>query len=86
MLNPPLFSSSLLTTTPLHSTMLFLLACPLEGRLNFTDILVKGGDYKVEEIAGAQFVLENGGSVELLPYEEGFSTTGTIKKIVNNEQ
>jgi len=45
------------------------------------DILVKGGDYKVEEIAGAEYILSHGGSVEILPFEEGFSTTGMIQRI-----
>jgi D-beta-D-heptose 7-phosphate kinase/D-beta-D-heptose 1-phosphate adenosyltransferase len=47
------------------------------------DILVKGGDYKVEEIAGSKEVIANGGRVEILPFKEGCSTTGIIKKIRN---
>ncbi|MBN2690028.1 MAG: bifunctional D-glycero-beta-D-manno-heptose-7-phosphate kinase/D-glycero-beta-D-manno-heptose 1-phosphate adenylyltransferase HldE [Gammaproteobacteria bacterium] len=45
------------------------------------DILVKGGDYKVEEIAGAKHVLENGGEVKILTFVEDNSTTGIINKI-----
>ena len=45
------------------------------------DILAKGGDYKVEEIAGHEVVLENGGSVILVPFIDGFSTTNIIDKI-----
>ena len=45
------------------------------------DILVKGGDYKVEEIAGHELVIENGGSVILVPFIDGFSTTNIIDKI-----
>jgi D-glycero-beta-D-manno-heptose 1-phosphate adenylyltransferase len=45
------------------------------------DFLVKGGDYKVEEIAGAKEVLEAGGKVIINPIIEGFSTTGIIKKL-----
>ena len=45
------------------------------------DILAKGGDYKVEEIAGHEVVLENGGSVILVPFIDGFSTTNIEEKI-----
>lgn len=45
------------------------------------DVLVKGADYKVEQIAGADFVLNNGGQVELIPFLEGFSTTSLIEKM-----
>lgn len=42
------------------------------------EILVKGGDYKVEEIAGHKQVLANGGKVEILQFEDGCSTTAII--------
>jgi D-beta-D-heptose 7-phosphate kinase / D-beta-D-heptose 1-phosphate adenosyltransferase len=45
------------------------------------DVLVKGGDYKVHEIAGADFVLKNAGEVTIIPFEQGFSTTATIMRI-----
>jgi D-beta-D-heptose 7-phosphate kinase/D-beta-D-heptose 1-phosphate adenosyltransferase len=45
------------------------------------DVLVKGGDYKVEDIAGAKEVLENGGRVVINPIVEGFSTTAIINKM-----
>lgn len=45
------------------------------------DILVKGGDYKVEEIAGHKEVLANGGQVTILPFTPGFSTTNIVKRI-----
>lgn len=45
------------------------------------DVLVKGGDYKVEDIAGAQEVLSWGGRVVINPILPGHSTTGTIEKI-----
>jgi D-beta-D-heptose 7-phosphate kinase / D-beta-D-heptose 1-phosphate adenosyltransferase len=44
------------------------------------DVLVKGGDYKVEEIAGADFVLAQGGQVEVLSFLNGCSTSNVIKK------
>lgn len=43
--------------------------------------LFKGADYTLEEIAGARYVIENGGTVELIDYIEGCSTTNIIKKI-----
>jgi D-glycero-beta-D-manno-heptose 1-phosphate adenylyltransferase len=45
------------------------------------DVLVKGGDYTVEQIAGAKEVLANGGRVEIVPLLPGFSTTGIIEKM-----
>ncbi len=48
------------------------------------DVLVKGGDYKVDEIAGADFVLANGGAVEVLEFVNGCSTSNVIEKIQSN--
>lgn len=45
------------------------------------DILVKGGDYQVNQIAGSKEVLENGGQVIILDFKEGRSTTSLINKI-----
>jgi rfaE bifunctional protein nucleotidyltransferase chain/domain len=45
------------------------------------DVIVKGGDYTVEQIAGAKEVLEYGGRVIINPIVEGFSTTGILEKI-----
>ena len=44
-------------------------------------ILVKGGDWKEEEIIGADVVRKAGGEVRRIPYISGFSTTDLIKKI-----
>ena len=44
------------------------------------EVLVKGADYKKEDIVGAEFVETNGGRVELVPFVEGYSTTNIIKK------
>ena len=46
------------------------------------DILVKGADYKVEQIAGAEAVLKNGGQVIPIELTPGRSTSELIKKIV----
>lgn len=48
------------------------------------DILVKGGDYQVEQIAGGEEVIANGGSVKVLHFEEGVSTTAIIEQIVGH--
>ena len=47
------------------------------------EVLVKGGDYKVEEIAGAREVISWGGKVVLNPIVEGYSTTSIINKLQN---
>jgi rfaE bifunctional protein nucleotidyltransferase chain/domain len=44
-------------------------------------ILVKGGDYTVDTIVGAPFILNNGGTVEVIPFVEGYSTSGLISRI-----
>lgn len=45
------------------------------------DVLVKGGDYKAEDIAGARDVLQNGGEVRILAYREGQSSSRIIDKL-----
>jgi len=45
------------------------------------DVLVKGGDYTIEQIAGSKEVIANGGSVVINKIVEGFSTTNIIHKI-----
>ncbi|AXH64201.1 MULTISPECIES: bifunctional D-glycero-beta-D-manno-heptose-7-phosphate kinase/D-glycero-beta-D-manno-heptose 1-phosphate adenylyltransferase HldE [Providencia] len=46
------------------------------------DILVKGGDYRPEEIAGSAEVWAAGGEVKVLNFEDGISTTNIIKNIM----
>jgi D-beta-D-heptose 7-phosphate kinase / D-beta-D-heptose 1-phosphate adenosyltransferase len=46
------------------------------------DVLVKGGDWAVEEIIGRDIVETNGGRVYSIPYIEGASTTGIIERIL----
>ena len=43
------------------------------------DVLVKGGDYTIDQIVGAKEVMTNGGEVKIIPILEGFSTTGIIE-------
>lgn len=46
------------------------------------DILVKGGDWKIEEIIGSDIVIKNGGKVKSLKYFPTSSTSNIIKKII----
>lgn len=45
------------------------------------DVLVKGGDYTIDEIVGAKEVIANGGRVVINPIVPGFSTSRLIEKI-----
>lgn len=49
------------------------------------DVLVKGGDWKPEQIVGGDFVRSYGGEVISLPFLEGYSTTSLEQKIVRNQ-
>jgi D-beta-D-heptose 7-phosphate kinase/D-beta-D-heptose 1-phosphate adenosyltransferase len=46
------------------------------------DVLVKGGDYKEADVVGGEVVRDHGGTVEILPFKEGFSTTAIEEKIL----
>lgn len=48
------------------------------------DVLVKGGDYKPDEIAGSKEVIANGGRVELISLVPDISTSSLIKKVSGN--
>ncbi|MFD2191373.1 bifunctional D-glycero-beta-D-manno-heptose-7-phosphate kinase/D-glycero-beta-D-manno-heptose 1-phosphate adenylyltransferase HldE [Pistricoccus aurantiacus] len=50
------------------------------------DVLVKGGDYRPEDIAGGEAVIENGGDVRVLGFEDGVSTTSMISTILDRER
>jgi len=45
------------------------------------DVLVKGKDYTIDQIVGADVVLQHGGKVETIELVEGFSTSSLIEKI-----
>ncbi|HPH36662.1 MAG TPA: D-glycero-beta-D-manno-heptose 1-phosphate adenylyltransferase [Sediminibacterium sp.] len=45
------------------------------------DVIVKGGDYTIDQIVGSKEVIANGGRVVINPIVEGFSTTGIIAQI-----
>ena len=47
------------------------------------DVLVKGGDYSVDEIVGNELVSSAGGQVLTVPFVKGFSSTNFIDKIIN---
>ncbi len=50
------------------------------------DVLVKGGDYSVDEITGSDTVQANGGRVEVIKFIENCSTSNMIDKIVNKQK
>jgi D-beta-D-heptose 7-phosphate kinase/D-beta-D-heptose 1-phosphate adenosyltransferase len=56
--------------TPLHAIEVLL-----------PDVLVKGGDWKEEDIVGADVVRAGGGLVKSIPFEAGFSTTALLERI-----
>jgi len=45
------------------------------------DVLVKGGDYRPQDIAGGRAVLDNGGEVRVLTFRDGHSTSNIIDKL-----
>ncbi|MEQ7869285.1 bifunctional D-glycero-beta-D-manno-heptose-7-phosphate kinase/D-glycero-beta-D-manno-heptose 1-phosphate adenylyltransferase HldE [Chromohalobacter salexigens] len=49
------------------------------------DVLVKGGDYRPEDIAGGEAVMAAGGEVRVLNFEDGVSTTAMIDTILDRE-
>ncbi len=49
------------------------------------DLLVKGGDYRPEDIAGGDCVLRNGGQVRVLSYREGNSTSALLARLRDGE-
>ena len=50
------------------------------------DTLVKGGDYNINDIVGAEFVRSYGGEVKTIKILEGFSTTNTINQNKQNKK
>lgn len=45
------------------------------------DIIVKGGDYTVDQVVGAEHVISHGGEVKIVPIVKGYSTSGIIAAI-----
>ncbi|MEM9469129.1 MAG: D-glycero-beta-D-manno-heptose-7-phosphate kinase [Pseudomonadota bacterium] len=54
--------------------------CSIIGHLK-PDLIMKGGDYKVEDLPEAQIALSYGGDVKIMPLYDGYSTTNTIEKM-----
>jgi D-beta-D-heptose 7-phosphate kinase/D-beta-D-heptose 1-phosphate adenosyltransferase len=64
------------------AVVLFEEDTPLELiKVVMPDVLVKGGDYTIEQVVGAKEVIANGGQVIINPILEGFSTTDLINQI-----
>jgi rfaE bifunctional protein nucleotidyltransferase chain/domain len=67
---------------PIGAAVLFEEDTPLELiKVIKPDILVKGGDYKIDEIVGADFVTQYGGEVRQLSFLPGHSSSSIIDKI-----
>ena len=49
------------------------------------DVLVKGGDWNMDQIVGAGFVTSHGGEVKSLGFVDGYSTTGLVEQIKGNQ-
>lgn len=49
------------------------------------DIIVKGGDYKEEDVVGGEFIQSIGGKVIIIPFVDGKSTTNIINKMKSDE-
>jgi len=47
------------------------------------DVLTKGSDYNISEVAGGKSVIDSGGRVVLIDFLDGYSTTKTIEKIID---
>ncbi len=49
--------------------------------LSTVTVLVKGGDYRLEEMVGREIIAERGGDLRLFGLTEGYSTTSLLKKV-----
>ncbi len=45
------------------------------------DVLVKGADYQIDQIVGADIVLDRGGEIKTIAFVDGYSTSAIEKKI-----
>ena len=67
---------------PVDMVVLFAEDTPLELIAELRpDVLVKGADYTIDQVVGADLVQSWGGKVTLVDLEQGHSTTGTIKRM-----
>jgi D-beta-D-heptose 7-phosphate kinase/D-beta-D-heptose 1-phosphate adenosyltransferase len=66
----------------IDAVVLFAQDTPLELiRAILPDVLVKGGDYTINTVVGAEDVIAAGGRVEIVPTVQGFSTTNIVQKM-----
>lgn len=72
---------------PVDAVLIFHEDTPYELIKNIIpDFLVKGGDWKEDEIVGSDTVKENGGKVISLKFIDNYSTTGILGKITGSNQ
>jgi len=72
---------------PVDAVVIFKESTPLQVIMSLLpDVLVKGGDYKLEDIVGSTEVIRNGGEVKRLQFLEGHSTTSIETRIVEANQ
>lgn len=81
--HPELFRIKMLAALSIvDAVVLFDEPTPIELiRMIVPDILVKGGDYAIDQVVGAEDVIKNGGEVKIVPLVKGYSTTALIEKI-----
>ncbi len=74
--------SMLLNLKSVDCVQIFTEETPLEIiKLIKPDVLVKGGDWKPDQIVGSEFVLSRGGEVKSLMFKDGYSTSNLIKAV-----
>lgn len=72
----------LLNLKSVDCVQVFTNETPLEIiKLIKPNILVKGGDWKIEQIVGSDFVIANGGIVKSLMFKNGYSTSNLIQTV-----
>lgn len=75
-------ASMLLNLKSVDWVVVFEEETPLEMiKLISPQVLVKGGDWKPEQIVGSDFVLSHGGEVKSLMFKDGYSTSNLIKQV-----
>lgn len=72
----------LLSLKSVDCVQVFQNETPLEIiKLIKPNVLVKGGDWKIEQIVGHEFILSTGGEVKSLMFKSGYSTSSLISKV-----
>ena len=78
--NERMRSKNLLNIQSVNYVIIFDKETPQDlVKIIMPDVLVKGGDYNVNNIVGAKEVISNGGRVEIVPLTDGYSTSSIIK-------